>query len=293
MPGDRVGTTPSWIQTSCLPYEELSVSLQWGELVVGLMPCPLEWTQNRLHLEKGFVGGLWKGCVWGLRVVFASTVSKIPVGSLLATVWVDTKSWPVVFLFPTGHWAAAASWLQTWTCWFWVLVHISQRAAPEQSLCLLASGKEGHLYCRQTQVPFCISLNKMLQGREAERTAVPDLCALLGFFLLCSFPTSYLMRYIHTSQEWEAQAMHHNFTLQLAKSVQLLISSPRRTTFPFLQTVSEQIPDVKETKPFLLLCDIAVSPTELCWKLQGSNCRQKSASLLVCSLVPQSLQLVF
>lgn len=130
-----------------------------------------------------------QGCVtltsseWGVLAV------KIPAGFLLGTLWVGSKSSPVLPLSPTGDRAAAAPWLPAGACWLWVLVHLPQREAPEQSLCLLAAGKEGDLYCRQAQVPSCISLKKILARKGVwEGCSDRSLCFVL--FLLFPFLTS-------------------------------------------------------------------------------------------------------
>lgn len=36
------------------------------------MLCLLEWTLDHLHLEEGFMGGLWKDRVWGLTAAWCS-----------------------------------------------------------------------------------------------------------------------------------------------------------------------------------------------------------------------------
>lgn len=200
------------------------------------------------------------------------------------TVQVDNESWPGAFFSPSGHWAAAASWLQAWARWFWVLVHIAQRAASEQSLRLPASGKEGDLYCRQAQVSSYISLNWLLPWSGGwENCSDWSLCFLFSSLLFSNFLSD--VSKACTTQEWGTQAIQHNFTLQFAKSMLLLI--PRRTKVPFLQIVLKQRAGAKEVKLLLLLHDAAVFPTKLCWSFQGSSLGQRSPSLLGYSLMSQ------
>lgn len=193
---ESLKTTPSWTQTSFPPYEELPVLSPVGRTCGWSHAVPIGVDSGSSSSGRRIYGRpLERPCLrtyccvvltrsqWGLLAV------QIPAGSLLGTLWVSSKSSPVLFLSPTGHWAAAAPWLQAGARRFRVLVHLPQRAAPEQSLCLLAAGKEGDLYRRQAQVPSCISLKKVLARKEGwEGCSYRALCFVL--FLLCPFLTS-------------------------------------------------------------------------------------------------------
>lgn len=189
-------TTPSWTQTSFPPYEELPVLRPVGRTCGWSHAVPVGVDSGIVFIWKK---DLWEAfgrlclraycCValtssqWGLLAV------KIPAGSLLGALWVGSRSSPVPFLSPTGHRAAAAPRLAPGARWLRVPVQLPQRAAPEQSLCLPAAGKEGDLHRRQAQVPSCISLKKMLARKGGwEGCSDRSLCFVL--FLLCPFLTS-------------------------------------------------------------------------------------------------------
>ena len=122
-------------------------SVQWGELVVGLMLCPLEWTLNHLHLEEGLVGGLWQDCLWGLNAVQCSPAQSVRPVSCENTCWVLgchsvggqqeltcglflsnrssscggllTPGWSMLILSPCSHPSACGIWAESLPPCFW------------------------------------------------------------------------------------------------------------------------------------------------------------------------------
>lgn len=194
-PGNHSSLDTDWFSSLWrAPCPQPSRAYLW------LVPCYAHWGGLWIVLEENlweafgrfvFEGWTTSGvCQHSRQCLWAA---KIPVRALLPqhqrTVRAD---WPVVFLSPKGHWAAAASWLQAWARWFWVLVCIPQRAAPEQGLRLPAPGKKGDLHRRQAQVPSCISFNKTLLKKEGwEGCRDQCLCPVLFSSLL--FSNSYLM----------------------------------------------------------------------------------------------------
>lgn len=205
------------------------------------MLCLLERTLDPLHLEEGFTGGLWKDGGWGLTALWCSpAVSegcwlwKSLLGPCLAcSGWHQELT--CALCVPPGHRAAAAPRLQAGARWFWVLVHLPERAAPEQSLCLLAAGKEGDLHCRQAQVPSCIPLKKMLAGKGGwEGCCDRSLCFVL--FLLCPFQPRNDVNRAVLPRNWELWIWTIISFCSLQK---VLLLVPKENKFHFLQIISD------------------------------------------------------
>lgn len=258
-------------------------SVQWGEFVVGLMLCPLEWTLDCLHLEEGFIGGLWKDCVWGLNAVQCLPVQSVRLVSCENTCWVLAchrvgRPWELTCGLFLSNRSSSCGGLLTLGLSMLILSPCSHPSVcgiwAESSPPCSWKGGWSLLQTSSGTLLHFLKQNAAKEGRL--RRLQWCVCFVLFFFSGFSSFLSDVSRAV-LLQSGELRPC----------TINVLLLIPKENQIPF-PPVSEQIPSAKEAKALLSLHDAPVFPTELCWSFQGSSLGQRS-SLLDCSLMAQNL----